>query len=234
VTIALTKQTMPLVQSLQIRSGFAMLEGELTVPVASVGIVLFAHGSGNGRLSPRSQFIARRVNEAGLATLLFDLLTPLEEALDLPTGRLGFDVGFLAKRLVAATDWVKTASQTKHLRVGYFGGSTAGGAALVAAAERPGEVSAVVSRGGRPDLAGSALPHVKAPTLLLVGGRDEQLVALNKGAFNRLCCEKSLILVSDASQLFEEPGALDEVARRAADWFERWLNVRSGDAHSGS
>jgi dienelactone hydrolase len=163
------------------------------------------------------------MNEAGLATLLFDLLTPLEEALDIPTGRLGFDVGFLAKRLVAATDWVSAADLTKDLRIGFFATSTAGGAALVAAAERHGSVRAVVSRGGRADLAGNALPHVKAPTLLIAGARDEQIVALNRDAFGRLTCEKRLSVVPDATHLFEEPGALDAVAHLATAWFERHL-----------
>jgi dienelactone hydrolase len=183
-------------------------------------VVLFAHGSGSSRHSPRNRFVARALRQAGLGTLLLDLLTPLEEAEDAHTAHLRFDIALLARRLLAATDWLE-----KHvdLPIGYFGASTGGGAALVAAAERP-EVAAVVSRGGRPDLAGPALPHVHAPTLLIVGGRDYQVIELNQWALQRLGGrEKQLVIVPGATHLFEEPGALDEVARLAAEWFVQHL-----------
>jgi dienelactone hydrolase len=190
--------------------------------------VLFAHGSGSGRHSPRNRYVARALQRAGLATLLIDLLTPEEEEADLRSGHLRFDVGLLAGRLAAATDWLAENPDTGDLRIGYFGASTGAGAALVAAAERPQEVGAVVSRGGRPDLAGDALPRVRAPTLLIVGGNDAPVIGMNEEAFARLRADKELEIVAGATHLFEEPGALEEVARLAAAWFARHLAPRAG------
>jgi pimeloyl-ACP methyl ester carboxylesterase len=211
-----------------IPSGPATLEGELNVPAGAGGVVLFAHGSGSSRHSPRNQFVARTIREAGVGTLLFDLLTREEEAAEAHTRHLRFDISLLARRLLSATDRVKSEGDTRHLRVGYFGSSTGGGAALVAAAERGEEIGAVVSRGGRPDLAGSnALRLVRSPTLLLVGGYDEPVIKMNEEAYARLRCEKVLVVVPGASHLFEEPGKLEEVARLAAGWFRRHLQPRS-------
>ncbi|MDP9454668.1 MAG: dienelactone hydrolase family protein [Actinomycetota bacterium] len=198
------------------------LEGSLGIPDGAVGVVLFAHGSGSGRHSPRNRLVAQSLREAGLATLLVDLLTPQEEEVDLGTRRLRFDVGLLAERLAGATDWLARQADTRDLRVGYFGASTGAGAALVAAAERPG-VGAVVSRGGRPDLAGEALTRVAAPTLLIVGGEDEPVLEMNREAFARMRAEKELEIVPGATHLFGEPGKLEEVARLAAGWFARHL-----------
>jgi putative phosphoribosyl transferase len=167
--------------------------------------------------------VARLLNEAKLATLLIDLLTPDEEAVDLRTAHLRFDIGLLANRLVGATDWLTQQPDTRHLRIGYFGASTGAAAALVAAAERPEVVGAVVSRGGRPDLAGPALPRLRAPTLLIVGGNDVPVIELNRAAFEQLRSEKQLVIIPGATHLFEEPGALDQVARLAREWFERYL-----------
>jgi putative phosphoribosyl transferase len=208
----------------QVASGRVFLEGNLGIPEAAQGIVLFAHGSGSGRHSPRNRFVAEELREAGLATLLIDLLTEEDEAVDQHTGHLRFDIGLLAERLVGATAWLAGDSRTAGLAVGYFGASTGGGAALVAAAQRPERIGAVVSRGGRPDLAGGALPAVRAPTLLIVGGDDEQVIELNEAALARLGApQKQLVIVPGASHLFEEPGKLPEVARLAADWFARYL-----------
>jgi putative phosphoribosyl transferase len=211
----------------QIPSGEAALEGELHVPVGATGIVLFAHGSGSSRHSPRNKFVAHIFREAGVGTLLFDLLTREEEAVDIHTRHLRFDIGLLARRLVDATNWLKRESDLWHLRVGYFGSSTGGGAALVAAAELGEEVGAVVSRGGRPDLAGKSLPLVKSPTLLIVGGYDEPVIELNQQAYALMNCEKQLKIVPGATHLFEEPGTLEEVARLAAEWFKGHLRPRS-------
>ena len=199
------------------------LEGNLTVPQGAKGIVLFAHGSGSSRRSPRNRFVARQLSDRGLATLLIDLLTSEEEAVDLRTARLRFDVGMLADRLSGATAWIRRQPETSRLRVGYFGASTGAAAALVAAAESGAEIGAVVSRGGRPDLAGDALERVQAPTLLLVGGEDVPVIAMNREALARLNCEKQLEIVPGATHLFEEPGTLEAVARRAGDWFLRYL-----------
>jgi dienelactone hydrolase len=200
-----------------------MLDGDLVVPETARGVVLFAHGSGSCRFSPRNRHVAGVLQGAGLATLLMDLLTPDEEAIDARTAHLRFDIGLLAERLVAATDWLRDQRETQALAVGYFGASTGGGAALVAAAERSQVVGAVVSRGGRPDLAGAALPRVKAPTLLLVGGQDVPVIDLNREAMRQLRGECRLEIVPNATHLFEEPGTLDEVARLARDWFLRYL-----------
>jgi dienelactone hydrolase len=207
----------------QIPSGQIILEGELSVPVGASGVVLFAHGSGSSRHSPRNQFVARTIREAGVGTLLFDLLTQEEEAVDITTRHLRFDIGLLAERLVDATNWIKSEPGTRHLRVGYFGSSTGGGAALVAAAELGEEIGAVVSRGGRPDLAGDALSKVKSPTLLIVGGLDYPVIRMNEGAYRQLDCEKELKIVPGATHLFEEAGTLEEVAHLAAEWFQRHL-----------
>jgi dienelactone hydrolase len=200
-----------------------LLEGNLSLPEGATGVILFAHGSGSSRHSSRNRHVARLLNDAKLATLLIDLLTPDEEAIDQRTAHLRFDIGLLARRLVGATDWLTQYRDTRRLRIGYFGASTGAAAALVAAVERAAQVGAVVSRGGRPDLAGPALPHVRAATLLIVGGNDHQVIELNRMAYEQLRCEKRLVIVPGATHLFEEPGALDAVARFAREWFERHL-----------
>jgi putative phosphoribosyl transferase len=212
-------------QLVQVPAGSVTLEGNLTLPEESRSIVLFAHGSGSSRHSPRNRYVARVLNEAKLATLLIDLLTLHEEVVDARTAQLRFDIDLLAERLVDATDWLTQFPDTKHLRIGYFGASTGAAAALAAAAVRPDAVRAIVSRGGRPDLAGAALTRVQAPTLLIVGEHDDQVVQLNRQALTQLRCEKRLVIVPGATHLFEEPGALDEVARLARDWFQRHLDV---------
>jgi dienelactone hydrolase len=207
----------------QVTAGPVTLEGNLVVPPDARGVVLFAHGSGSSRHSPRNRYVAGVLQEAGLATLLVDLLTQQEEQVDIRTAHLRFDIGMLAERLVWATDWLAQQPETANLRVGYFGASTGGGAALVAAAERPDAVAAVVSRGGRPDLAGPALPRVTAPTLLIVGGNDPVVIQLNQQAEAQMRGEVQLTIVPGASHLFEERGTLEEVARLARDWFLRYL-----------
>jgi putative phosphoribosyl transferase len=208
-------------RDVQIRSGTVVLQGDLSIPAGAQGVVLFAHGSGSSRHSPRNQFVAQTIREAGVGTLLFDLLTKEEEAVDVQTRHLRFDIGLLAGRLIDATYWLK--GDLSHLSVGFFGASTGGGAALVAAAELGENVGAVVSRGGRPDLAGKALPLVRCPTLLIVGGLDYPVIEMNQEAFARLRCEKELRIVPGATHLFQEPGTLEEVARLAANWFKRYL-----------
>jgi dienelactone hydrolase len=203
-----------------------VLDGDLSLPESAQGVVLFAHGSGSGRHSPRNQSVARVLNEGSLATLLVDLLTLEEERVDVRTRHLLFDIGLLAERLGGCIDWLAREPATRGLPIGLFGASTGGGAALVAAAERPGAVGAVVSRGGRPDLAGDALPVVGSPTLLIVGGADLPVISLNRDAYDRLRCEKQLVIVPGASHLFEEPGTLDQVAHLARDWFEHHLNPK--------
>jgi putative phosphoribosyl transferase len=212
----------------RVAAGSVMLEGDLSVPGGASGVVLFAHGSGSSRHSPRNRYVASALQEVGLGTLLIDLLTPDEETIDLRTAHLRFDIGLLAERLVGATDWLAQDPGTRHLRVGYFGASTGGGAALVAAAERPDAVGAVVSRGGRPDLAGPVLPHVRAPTLLIVGGHDRPVIGMNQEALAQLRTEKQLEIIPGSTHLFEEPGALEEVARLARQWFARYLS-RAGE-----
>jgi len=209
----------------QIESERAVLSGNLTIPQDTVALVLFAHGSGSSRHSPRNQFVARTLNDAGLGTLLFDLLTPDEESIDTYTREHRFNIGLLAQRLVHATKWAKQQEETRDLRVGYFGSSTGGGAALVAAAEIPQLVGAVVSRGGRPDLAGDALPKVQAPILLIVGGNDDIVIELNEMARDQMRCEVKLEIVPRATHLFEEPGALKKVAKLASDWFVRYIGT---------
>jgi putative phosphoribosyl transferase len=210
-------------RQVEIHAGTAALEGNLSLPPVTRGVVLFAHGSGSSRFSPRNRYVARMLYENGLGTLLIDLLTRQEETVDVQTRRLRFDIGFLATRLTAALDWLTTQSDTRGYNVGLFGASTGAGAALVAAAERPTQVRAVVSRGGRPDLAGSALASVRAPTLLIVGAHDLPVVALNRQAYSHLQAEKRLQIIPGATHLFEEAGALEEVARLAQEWFTRCL-----------
>jgi putative phosphoribosyl transferase len=212
-------------RAVQVNAGSVTLDGNLTMPEGSSGVVLFAHGSGSGRMSPRNRHVARLLNEAKFATLLVDLLTVQEDAIDLSTAQLRFDIPLLTERLVGATEWLKRRSETTHLRVGYFGASTGAAAALLAAAERPEAVGAVVSRGGRPDLAGAALARVQAPTLLIVGGHDAHVLELNEQAAAQLHCETRLVIVEGATHLFEEQGALDEVTRLARNWFEQHLTV---------
>ena len=218
--------TTPHLRDVCISVGSATLEGVWCVPAGGVGIVLFAHGSGSSRHSPRNQAVARALQESGTGTLLFDLLTREEEAADARTGHLRFDIGLLARRLVAATRWVAHQPEGERLGLGYFGSSTGGAAALVAAAELGSVVDAVVSRGGRPDLADDALSRVDAPTLLIVGELDDVVLQLNEAAYEALRCEKELAVVPGATHLFEEPGALEEVARLAAAWFRRHLKPR--------
>jgi putative phosphoribosyl transferase len=211
----------------EIHAGHAVLSGNLTIPDNAVGLVLFAHGSGSSRHSPRNQFVARTLNDARLATLLFDLLTQHEEAIDMRTGEQRFNIGLLAERLVHATKWTKQQEQTRDLRIGYFGSSTGGAAALVAASEIPQDVGAIVSRGGRPDLAGDALPKVQMPTLLIVGGNDDIVIELNEQARDQMRCEVKLEIVPGATHLFEEPGALEKVAKLASEWFVKYLDAKS-------
>lgn len=211
-------------QSVQVAAGPVVLEGNLRLPEKPLGVVLFAHGSGSSRHSPRNQFVAQALHAAGLATLLIDLLTRDEEALDVVTGHLRFDIDLLAQRLGSAANWLDHLAQTAALPMGCFGASTGAAAALVAAAEHPQLVEAVVSRGGRPDLAGSALHRVHAPTLLIVGGNDMPVVKLNQKALEQLgSTQKQLVIVPGASHLFEEHGALEQVARVASDWFTQHL-----------
>ena len=199
------------------------LEGELQLPENAPGVVLFVHGSGSSRHSPRNQFVAGVIREAGIGTLLFDLLTQDEERQDAVTGALRFDIGLLAKRLVSATRWLEKQPEARGLKMGYFGASTGGGAALVAAAELGDRIAAVVSRGGRPDLAGEALARVKSPTLLVVGGYDEMVICLNDDAYAKMRCEKDFRIVPGATHLFEEPGKLEQVAQISALWFDKHM-----------
>ncbi len=201
----------------------ATLDGELQIPKNARGIVLFAHGSGSSRLSPRNQFVARMLREAGLGTLLFDLLTREEETIDSFTRHYRFDIALLADRLVETAQWIESVDCAAGLRAGFFGSSTGGGAALVAAARLGDKAGAVVSRGGRPDLASAWLPKVKCPTLLIVGELDHVVIGLNQKAMERMVCKKDLHIVPHATHLFQEPGALEEVAREAADWFCAFL-----------
>jgi putative phosphoribosyl transferase len=214
-------------------AGGRRLEGDLRIPADARGVVLFAHGSGSGRHSPRNQLVAATLDQAGFATLLLDLLTAEEEAAEQAGGMLRFDVGLLADRLQAAMDWLRNEPRTRALPLGLFGASTGAAAALLAAAARPDQVGAVVSRGGRPDLAGPALERVRAPTLLIVGGRDPQVLALNRAAQARLGGPVELVVVPGATHLFEEPGALEQVARLARDWFARWLTPDREPASPG-
>ncbi len=206
-----------------IPSGKVAINGNLKIPAQARGIVLFAHGSGSSRFSPRNTKVAREINASSIATLLIDLLTEEEEAEDMYTGEYRFNIDLLAQRLVDATAWTKKNLNTKDLVVGYFGASTGAAAALIAAAQLPQHVKAVVSRGGRPDLAGTVLPNVKAPTLLIVGGDDLEVLELNKEALAQLSSEKKLTVVPGATHLFEEPGKLEQVAKLAIEWFSEHL-----------
>ena len=207
----------------QVRAGAVTLEGELAGTAAAEGVIVFAHGSGSGRFSPRNQYVAGVLRQRGFATLLVDLLTEPEEFVDVRTAEFRFDIGFLAERLMGASEWLEQQPETRGLGIGYFGASTGAAAALIAAAARPQTTKAVVSRGGRPDLAGTALARVQAPTLLIVGGDDVPVIALNRDAMRQLRCEYRLEIVSKATHLFEEPGALENVAELACDWFKQYL-----------
>jgi pimeloyl-ACP methyl ester carboxylesterase len=209
-----------------LRAGQTTLEGALAVPADASGIVLFAHGSGSSRHSPRNVYVADELQAGGLGTLLLDLLTPSEEAVDLATKELRFDIGLLAERLVGTIEWLSSQAPTRDLPLGLFGASTGAAGALVAAARRPDRVAAVVSRGGRPDLAGADLPSVEAPTLLIVGGNDPVVLDLNRRAMARMTAPLQLEIVPHATHLFEEPGTLGEVARLAREWFVRHLRAR--------
>lgn len=214
----------PMVTEVQIPAERAVLSGNLTIPENTKRLVLFAHGSGSSRHSPRNQFVARILNHANLGTLLFDLLTPEEEALDAYSREHRFNIGLLAGRLVHATKWAKQQEKTRDLHIGYFGSSTGGAAALVAAVDLRQDIGAVVSRGGRPDLAGAALPSVEAPTLFIVGGNDDIVIKLNEMARNQMRCEVKLEIIPGATHLFEEPGALEQVAKLASEWFSLHLS----------
>ena len=207
-------------EAVSIQAGAVKLHGLLRLPPNANSVILFAHGSGSGRLSPRNTFVAERLRQAGIATLLLDLLTAKEEEVDAVTAELRFNIPLLTARLAAATEWTLRQQPLRELVVGYFGASTGAAAALTAAAQMP-EVTAVVSRGGRPDLAGPALPRVRAATLLIVGGNDTQVLALNRDALRQLCGEKELVVVPGATHLFVEPGALEQVTTLAAAWFTR-------------
>lgn len=199
--------------------GASSLVADLVVPPDARGVVLFAHGSGSSRTSPRNRFVAEELQRAGLVTLLFDLLTPVEARQDALTGHLRFDLTLLSRRMIAVTELVAGRDLDGGLPIGLFGASTGAAAALIAAAERPALVKAVVSRGGRPDLAAARLPKVTAPTLLIVGGLDAEVIALNRQALDAMTCERALELVPGATHLFEEPGTLERVAELARDWF---------------
>lgn len=211
----------------RISAGDAALEGTLTRPAACGGVVVFAHGSGSSRFSPRNRRVADTLHRAGLATLLFDLLTPRESEIDAVTAELRFDIELLSRRLGSAVDWLVQHPSARRLAVGLFGASTGAAAALCAAAARPQAVAAVVSRGGRPDLADPVLPRVKAPTLLIVGGEDRPVIDMNLAAASRLTCEHRLEIVAGATHLFEEPGKLEIVAQMAGRWFVRHLRRSS-------
>lgn len=212
-------------QQVLVGAGDVELEGDLVIPAAAQSLIVFVHGSGSSRHSPRNKLVARFLNEAGLGTLLFDLLTEREEAQDVYTAKWRFDIGHLAGRVIAATEWLAQDKRTEGLKIGYFGASTGAAAALVAAARLPELVGAVVSRGGRADLAESNLAIVKAPTLLIVGGNDTQVLPLNNEALELLNCEKELSIVVGATHLFEEPGKLEQVAELTGDWFRKHLPV---------
>lgn len=203
--------------------GHEWLQGDLGMPSKPQGLVVFAHGSGSSRRSPRNQFVARSLEQHRLATLLIDLLTPDEETIDIRTAEFRFDIDMLAKRLVEIVDWLGHRGETSSLSIGLFGASTGGGAALMAAAARPHHVKAIVSRGGRPDLAGSSLARVEVPTLLIVGGDDAPVIQMNRDAMKQMHAQVKLEIVPGATHLFEEPGTLERVAALAGDWFIRHL-----------
>lgn len=231
MTAAVSATARPIEQrSVQIAAGDVTLAGDLSIPQEAMGLVLFAHGSGSSRFSPRNRFVAQVLQAGGLATLLFDLLTAGEEEIDLHTRHLRFDIPLLAGRLVAATDWVLQQPTLAQFKIGYFGSSTGAAAALIAATQRPEVVRAVVSRGGRPDLALPVLPQVQAPTLLIVGGNDQPVIQMNEQALAQLCTEAKLEIVPGASHLFEEPGTLETAARLACEWFQHHLTAEKATA----
>ena len=207
----------------RISGGDVVLEGNLLVPEDATGVVLFAHGTGSSRFSSRNRYVAEALRNGGIGTLLIDLLTREEEQADMRTAHLRFDIGLLADRLISTIEWLEQEPEARLLKVGLFGASTGGGAALVAAARRPDRVAAVVSRGGRPDLAGPALANVKAPTLLIVGGNDVPVIGMNREAYDQMAAERRIEIVPGATHLFEEPGKLEEVARLAREWFQQYL-----------
>jgi len=209
--------------SIRIPVGGVVVEGNLAVSPGGRGVVLFAHGSGSSRFSPRNRYVAKFFNAQKISTLLFDLLTNEEDQEDLATAEYRFNINLLAERLIGVTEWLKKDPQTKNCSFGYFGASTGAAAALIAAAKLPDDIAAVVSRGGRPDLAANYLSKVAAPTLLLVGGLDTKVIKLNKEAMAQMSTEKKLVIVPGATHLFEEPGKLEEVAKLSADWFLRYL-----------
>jgi putative phosphoribosyl transferase len=209
--------------TVRIPVGRVVVEGNLTIPSNAKGIVLFAHGSGSSRFSPRNQYVAKVFNAQKIGTLLFDLLTNEEDQEDLETAEYRFNINLLAERLVGATEWLKKEPQLRNLAFGYFGASTGAAAALVAAAKLPNDIAAVVSRGGRPDLAADYLLHVLAPTLLLVGGLDTEVIELNRQAMRQMSTEKNLVIIPGATHLFEEPGKLEQVAKLSTDWFLHYL-----------
>ena len=209
--------------AVRITSAAALIDGDLHVPENAAGLVIFAHGSGSSRFSRRNRAVAGELEGEGFATLLLDLLTPDEESLDQRTGEYRFDIDLLGRRVVGATDWVRARPELHRLPIAFFGASTGAAAALIAAAERPEVTKAVISRGGRPDLAGEALPLVQAPTLLIVGGRDEPVIELNRDAMLRMRAPVEIQIVPGATHLFEEPGALEEVSKLAAGWCRRHL-----------
>jgi dienelactone hydrolase len=221
-------------QLIHVPIGGVQLEGDLVVPDKASGIVLFAHGSGSSRFSPRNRHVAGDLQSRGFATLLIDLLTEAEEAVDERTAQFRFDIRLLADRLVGTIDWLAHHPATQHLPIGIFGASTGGGAALVAAARRPGKVAAVVSRGGRPDLAGADLARVTAPTLLIVGSFDTEVIRLNRDAMSQMRADVVLELVRGATHLFEEPGTLNQVAKLAGGWFRQWLRPHAAFSHAAA
>ena len=212
-------------KAVRIPVGNALLDGDLQVPEDASGVVLFAHGSGSSRNGPRTQFLAEAIRQVGIGTLLFDLLTQSEEPKDAVTCSLRFDIPWLARRLVGITAWVENQPEIHGLKVGYCGSSTGSAAALMAAAELGDHVAAVVSRGGRPDLAREVLPRVKSPTLLIVGGYDETIMFLNEEAYEKLHCVKNFRIVPGATHLFDEPGKLEQVAQLTAHWFGRHMGA---------
>jgi putative phosphoribosyl transferase len=209
--------------AVKIPVGSVVVEGNLTVPSGAKGVVLFAHGSGSSRFSPRNRCVAKFFNAQKIGTLLFDLLTNEEDQEDIETAEYRFNINLLAERLIGATEWLKKDPDTKNIVFGYFGASTGAAAALIAAAKLPNDIAAVVSRGGRPDLAANYLPRVVAPTLLLVGGLDTVVIELNRQAMEQMSAEKKLVIIPGATHLFEEPGKLEEVAKLSTDWFLRYL-----------
>jgi putative phosphoribosyl transferase len=209
--------------AVKIPTGSVVVEGNLTVPSGAKGVVLFAHGSGSSRFSPRNQYVAKFFNAQKIGTLLFDLLTNEEDQEDIETAEYRFNINLLAERLIGATEWLKKDPDTKNIVFGYFGASTGAAAALIAAAKLPNDIAAVVSRGGRPDLAANYLPRVVAPTLLLVGGLDTVVIELNRQAMEQMSAEKKLVIIPGATHLFEESGKLEEVAKLSTDWFLRYL-----------